>query len=177
MKNTRANIFGGTIAGDWRLDFTGNKPGTKALGPPPGSRRIGLRRFKGPLGSGAVDLTVSSTMSGLDGDSLVPFDQRRSPFHLDRRRPENFARSALSPARALWRRKITLDTKKARTSFRTVIGRVPPVLSIRGSIFARLRLDLKFIEEAGGIRSVSGTLQTGAGAPPLRPSSAPAWRR
>jgi hypothetical protein len=177
LNNTRANLFGGTIAGDWSLDFSGSEPAYESTGT---ATRIQAEKLapvlKAPLGSGAVDLQYKLRMKGWDGDSLARSAGGEARFTWTggvlRISPD-----ARSPLRVLFGEgKATLDKKGWSISdshWKTHTG----VYQLRGNISRGSALDLEFIEEDGGIRRVSGTFakpEQGAAAA-TRP--APAWRR
>ena len=177
LRNSRADLFGGIVAGDWRVDFTGSKPVCESTGI---GTRLQAERLaqllKGVLGSGAVDLHYKLKMSGWDAGSLGASATGEGRFTWTggalRISPD-----ARSPLRVLFGEgKATLSAEGWSISdshWKTPTG----VYQLRGSISRDSALDLEFIERGGGSSRVSGTLakpEQGAAAT-TRP--APAWRR
>jgi AsmA protein len=71
LKNTRADLLGGTIAGDWKLDFTGADPRYESTG---SAERMQAEKLgtllKTSLGSGTLALKYKLNMAGWDAGSL-----------------------------------------------------------------------------------------------------------
>ena len=72
LKNTRADLLGGTVSGGWKIDFSGSEPKYKSTG---SAERIQAEKLgtllKASLGSGTVALKYKLDMSGWDADTLA----------------------------------------------------------------------------------------------------------
>ena len=177
LRNSRADIFGGIVAGDWTVDFTDSKPACESTGI---ATRVQVDRLtplmKSSLGSGAVDLHYKLKMSGWDAASLAASATGEGRFTWTSG-ALRISPDARSPLRVLFGEgKLTLDAQGWSISdshWKTPTG----VYQLRGSISRDSALDLEFIERKGGTSRVSGTLakpeQGAAGTP--RPAAA--WRR
>ncbi len=71
LKNTRAELLGGSMAGEWRIDFTGGEPKYESSGT---LARIQAEKLgaaiKAPLGTGVLSAKYKLAMAGWDGDAL-----------------------------------------------------------------------------------------------------------
>jgi uncharacterized protein involved in outer membrane biogenesis len=71
LKNTRADLLGGTISGDWKLDFSGVDPSYEGTG---SAQRMQAEKLgtllKASLGSGTLALQYKFKMAGWDSDAL-----------------------------------------------------------------------------------------------------------
>jgi hypothetical protein len=72
LKNTRADLFGGKVSGDWKIDFTGGEPSYESTG---SAERIQAEKLtpllKASLGTGTVGGQYRLKMSGWDAASLM----------------------------------------------------------------------------------------------------------
>jgi hypothetical protein len=72
LKNTRAELLGGTVSGDWKIDYTASQPKYESTGT---ATRIQAEKLgallKSPLGSGTIGLKYKLEMSGLDASTLA----------------------------------------------------------------------------------------------------------
>jgi AsmA-like protein len=177
LRNSRANLFGGIVAGDWTVDFTGSKPLCESTGI---ATRIRAERLapsgKAPLGSGAMDFHYKLKMSGWDAASLAASATGEARFTWSGG-ALSISPDARSPLRVLFGEgRASLDAKGwsiSESHWKTPSG----VYQLRGNISRDSALDLEFIERDGGTWKVSGTLaepQQGAAAT-ARP--APSLRR
>ena len=71
LKNTRADLLGGTVSGDWKIDFSGSEPRYESTG---SAERIQAEKLgtllKASLGSGTLALKYKLKMAGWDADTL-----------------------------------------------------------------------------------------------------------
>ncbi len=177
LRNSRANLFGGIVAGDWTVDFTGGKPLCESAGI---ATRLQVERLaplvKSPLGSGAVDLHYKLKMSGWDAAALASSATGEARFTWTggalRISPD-----ARSPLRVLFGEgKATLDSNGwiiSDSHWKTPTG----VYQLRGSISRDSVLDLEFIQRDGGSSRVSGTLANPEQGAAAAARSEPASRR
>ena len=72
LKNSHAEMLGGGISGDWKIDFTGSEPKYEGAG---AVQRVQAERLspllKGSLGSGSLDANYKLEMSGWDAAALA----------------------------------------------------------------------------------------------------------
>jgi len=72
LKDTRAELFGGTVNGDWKIDFTGADTRYESTGT---ATRLQAEKLaplvKANLGTGTVDLHYRLEMAGLDAAALA----------------------------------------------------------------------------------------------------------
>ncbi len=59
LKNTRADLLGGGISGDWKIDFTGSEPKYESTGRSARFKPKSSAHFlKAPVGSGTVEINT-----------------------------------------------------------------------------------------------------------------------
>ncbi|MGC2210831.1 MAG: AsmA family protein [Candidatus Korobacteraceae bacterium] len=72
LKNTRADLFGGKVSGDWKIDFTGGEPSYESIG---SAERIQAEKLtpllKASVGTGTVGVQYELKMTGWDAASLM----------------------------------------------------------------------------------------------------------
>jgi hypothetical protein len=72
LKDTRAELFGGSVNGDWKIDFTGTDTKYESTGT---ATRVQAEKLapllKANLGTGTVALTYRLEMAGLDAAALA----------------------------------------------------------------------------------------------------------
>jgi uncharacterized protein involved in outer membrane biogenesis len=158
LKNTRADLFGGAVSGEWRIDFTGSEPSYESSG---AASRIQAEKLapllKGSLGSGSLGLQYKLQMAGWDAASL--------------------SRSASAEAAFTWTGGALRIAPDARSSWRVLTGKGKAALDkdgwtisasrwktptgtyqLRGSVSRDSALALEFSQDDGAIWKVSGTL-------------------
>jgi hypothetical protein len=72
LRDTRANLLGGTVTGDWKVDFTTGQPKIESTG---AAERIQAEKLspllKASIGNGTLGLRYALQASGWDGASLT----------------------------------------------------------------------------------------------------------
>lgn len=168
LKNTRANLLGGGVSGDWMLDFTGGEPKCESTG---AADRIQADKLapvlKAPLGTGTVTLQYKLQMSGWDTASLASSSRGEAAFKWAggalRISPDAPAPLRVSSG---WG-KAALDSKGwtiSASEWNTPTG----VYQLSGSVSRDSALNLEFSKGDSAIWKVSGTLakpQPGPSAP------------
>jgi AsmA family len=169
LKDTRANLFGGTVAGDWRIDFTGSQPSYESSGV---ATRIQADKLtpllKASPGSGTLDVQYKLQMAGWDAADLYKSAAVDASFTWKggelRVSPEGHA-----PMRVLsGEGNATLDQQGwtiPASQWQTPAG----VYRLSGSISRDSSLALQFTREDGAIWKVGGSLgkpQPGAATAP-----------
>jgi AsmA-like protein len=168
LKNTRADLFGGSVSGDWKIDFTGSEPSYECTG---NAAQIQAEKLapllKASIGSGTVGVQYKLKMAGWDADSLF--------------------NSATAEAAFTWTGGALKISPDARTPLRVFTGNGKAVLDkdgwtisasqwrtpsgiyhLDGSVSRDSTLALEFSQDNGSAWKLSGTLgkpQPGSPAP------------
>ena len=169
LTDARANLLGGAISGDWRIDFTGSKPNYETSGD---ATRIQAEKLtpilKAPLGSGALSLNYKLRMAGWDAASLARSAAGAAAFTWTggalRIAPEDHSPLSVLSGEG----KADLDNSGwsiSESQWKTPAG----VYQLSGRVSRDSALDLAFTQKDGGVWKVSGTLakpQPGTAAAP-----------
>ena len=72
LKNTHADLFGGAVSGNWKIDFSGSEPKYESTGTAVHLQadRLGTL-LKASLGSGTIEAKYKMEMSGWDAAALM----------------------------------------------------------------------------------------------------------
>jgi hypothetical protein len=168
LKDTRAELFGGTVNGEWKIDFTGSEPKYEAHGT---ASRLQAEKLaplvKANLGSGTIALNYKMEMAGWDATALTRSTLAQADFTWSggalRISPD-----AKAPLRVMTGTgKATLD-KSGWTVFDSKWKTPGGIYQLSGTASRDAVLALEFTHEDGAIWKVTGT--------PLKPqlSSSPA---
>ena len=169
LKNTRADLFGGSVSGDWKLDFTGSEPSYECTGD---ASRIQAEKLapllKASIGSGTLGLQYKLQMAGWDAASLSSSASAQTGFTWTggalRISPD--ARSPLRVLRGEGQAALDQDGWTISASqWKTPSG----IYQLEGSVSRDSALALQFSQNGGRMWKLSGTLgkpEAGAAAPP-----------
>ena len=168
LKNTRADLFGGKVSGDWKIDFTGSEPSYESTG---SAERIQAEKLtpllKASVGTGTVGVQYELKMTGWDAASLMNSASAKAAF--------SWSGGALkispdppAPMRVFTGKgKAALDKdgwKISASQWKTPDG----TYHLDGQVSRDSVLALNFSQDNGSDWKVSGTLakpQTGVAAP------------
>ncbi len=168
LKNARADLFGGKVSGDWKINFTGSEPSYECTGD---AARIQAEKLasllKASIGTGIVGVQYKLKMAGWDADSLFNSASAEAAF--------TWTGGALkispdgrTPMRVLTGKgQAALDTDGwavSSSQWKTPSG----IYHLDGRISRDSALALQFSQDNGSAWKVSGTLskpQTGEPAP------------
>jgi uncharacterized protein involved in outer membrane biogenesis len=169
LKNTRADLLGGTVAGDWTMDFSGSEPKYESTGTVARVQPEKLGTFlNAPLGTGALGLKYKLEMAGWDASTLAKSAVAETEFTW------NGGTLRISPdGKTPWR--VLYGTGKAGldkdgwtisdSKWNTPAGNY----RLNGTVSRDLALALEFIQANGAAWKVTGTLlkpQLATPAPP-----------
>jgi hypothetical protein len=165
LKNTRADLFGGTVSGDWKIDFTGSEPSYECTG---AATRIQAEKLtpllKTSLGSGTLGVRYKLQMAGWDAASLSSSASAEATFTWTggalRISPDG--QSPLRVLTGVGKAALDKDGWKISTSrWRTPTG----IYQLSGSVTRDSALDLEFSQGSEAWK-VSGTLTKPQPGPP-----------
>jgi len=158
LKNTRADLLGGTVAGNWKMDFTGSEPqyestGTVARIQP---EKLGTL-LNAPFGTGALGLKYHVKMAGWDAGTLAKSTLAETEFTW------NGGTLRIAPdGKVPWR--VLYGTGKAGldkngwtisdSKWNTPAG----IYRLSGTASRDLALALVFTQSDGAVWKVTGTL-------------------
>jgi hypothetical protein len=167
LKDTRAEVFGGEVNSDWKIDFTGNEAIFESTGT---ATRVQAEKLaplvKANLGSGTIALSYKLKMAGLDAVALAKSTVAQTEFSWNggvlRISPD-----AKAPLRVLTGQgKATLD-KAGWTIFDSKWKTPSGIYQLSGTASRDAVLALEFTQEDGAIWKVTGTpLKQQLSAPP-----------
>ena len=105
LKNTRADLLGGTVSGDWTIDFSGSEPKYKSTGSTERMQAEKIGTFlEASIGSGTVAVQIQTRYVWLGCRHSGPIRRRRNQLHLEWWRAADLSRSPYAPACAERRR-------------------------------------------------------------------------
>jgi hypothetical protein len=158
LKNTRAELLGGSVSGEWKINFLGNDPKYESSGT---VQRLQAEKLgtllKAPFGSGLVGLKYKLEMAGWDAATLAQTAAAETKF--------DWSGGALrisldgkTPLRVLTGEgQADLDQKGwtiLHSRWQTPAG----TYRLTGSASRDLALALEFTQENGAVSQVTGTL-------------------
>jgi hypothetical protein len=169
LNNTRADLLGGTVSGDWKIDFNGSEPKYESTGI---VAKVQLERLgtllNAPLGTGVLGLKYKLKMAGWDTATL--------------------AKSAVADTEFTWSGGTLRISPDGKTPWRVLTGEgnagldkvgwtisgskwnTPTgIYRLSGTTSRDLALALEFTQANGAVWKVAGTLlkpQPGTPAPP-----------
>jgi len=158
LKNTRADLFGGAVSGEWKIDFTGSEPKYESTGTAARLQADKLGTLlKASFGTGTVGLTYKLEMAGWDANALTASALAQSDF--------SWSGGALkvSPDGKAPLRVLTGEGKAAldkdgwtisASNWRTPTG----IYQLSGSASRDSVLALEFTQQNGAVSKVTGTL-------------------
>jgi hypothetical protein len=158
LKNMRAELFGGTVSGDWTIDFTGSEPKYEGEG---SATKLQVEKLapllKANLGTGTVGLSYKLGMTGYDADALAKSTRAQAEFTWSggtlRISPDG-----KTPMRVLTGEgKATLEDsgwKIDASKWKTPSG----IYQLKGTASRDAVLALEFTGENGSVWKLSGTL-------------------
>jgi hypothetical protein len=158
LQNAHAELLGGTVSGDWKIDFSGNEPSYESNGQ---AERIEAEKlgtfFKSSFGTGTVALKYKLSMSGWDADALATSATAETEFTWNggalRISPDLRA-----PLRVLnGNGKAALD-KDGWTVSASKWMSPTGTYNLSGTISRNSELAFEFTKENGAVWKVSGTL-------------------
>jgi len=165
LKDTRAELFGGTVNGNWKIDFTGNEAKYESTGT---ATRLQAEKLapllKASLGNGTVALNYKLEMRGLDAASLAKSTSAQVEFSWNggtlRLSPD--PKAPLHVLTALG--KATLD-KSGWNIYGSTWKTSSGIYQLSGTASRDAALALEFTRQDGSVWKVTGT--------PLKPQFAP----
>jgi AsmA protein len=171
LKNTRADLLGGTISGEWKMNFNGLEPRYKSAGI---AQRIQAEKLgtllKASLGSGTLALRYDLDMAGWDADALAESSTAETEFTW------SGGLLRLSPDPRMPLRVLTGEGK-------TVLGKdgwtvsackwVTPtgIYQLSGTVSRDSAIAFAFTQQNGAVAKLTGTLAK-PGAPAPQPTQA-----
>jgi hypothetical protein len=168
LKDTRAELFGGAVNGEWKIDFTGSEPKYESNGT---ASRLQAEKLsslvKANLGTGTVALSYKMEMAGWDAAALASSTLAQADFSWSGGTLK-ISPDPKSPLRVLnGTGKATLD-KSGWTVFDSKWKTPGGIYQLSGTASRDAVLALEFTHENGAIWKVTGT--------PLKPqlSASPA---
>jgi hypothetical protein len=173
LKNTRADLFGGKVSGNWKIDFTGSEPSYASTGSAERIQADKLAPFlKASLGSGTVDLQYKLKMDGWDAASLFNAASAEAAFTWTGGALK-ISPDARTPMRVFTGKgKAALDKDGwtiSSSQWKTPNG----IYHLNGHISRDSVLALEFSQDSGSAWKVSGTLsKPQAGGPAPEPTQA-----
>jgi uncharacterized protein involved in outer membrane biogenesis len=158
LKNTRADLLGGSITGDWKINFTGSEPKYVSTG---SATRIQADKLgtllKAPLGSGALGVSYKLSMAGWNANSLAASSTVETHFLW------SGGALRISPEGKLPLRVFTGEGKAAldkdgwtisASQWKTPAG----IFQLSGTVSRDFATALEFSQQNGALWKVSGTL-------------------
>lgn len=168
LTGTRADLLGGNLSGEWKIDFTGSQPKYESTGV---ATRIQTEKLtallKASLGSGAISLQYKMQMAGWDAAALAQSATADTKFTWSggalRISPDG------KPLRVITGEgKATLD-KTGWTISASKWNTPAGIFRLSGTASRDSALALEFTQKDGAVSKVTGTLQkpqSGSPAPP-----------
>jgi hypothetical protein len=158
LKDTHAELLGGSVSGDWKIDFTGIEPTYQSTGV---ARRVQAEKLgallKSSLGSGTLGLNYNLQMSGWDAGALSASAVAETDFTW-RGGDLRISPDPKAPLRVLMGEgKISLDQDVWTISackWSTPSG----IYQLSGTISRDSVLALEFTQENGAVSKLTGTL-------------------
>jgi uncharacterized protein involved in outer membrane biogenesis len=158
LKNTRAELMGGSVSSDWRIDLNGSEPKYQSTGT---AERIQAEKLgplvKASLGTGTLAVKYTLEMSGWDADNLT--------------------KSATSTTEFTWNGGALKIFPEGKAPFRVLTGEGKAALGkegwtisdsrwmtptgiyhLSGTASRDLALAMEFIQDNGAVLKVTGTL-------------------
>lgn len=158
LKNTRADLLGGGIASDWKIDFTGREPKYESTGV---AARVQAEKLgailKAPVGSGTVDINYKLKMSGWDADALASSSVAQTEFTW-RGGDLRISPDLKAPLRVLvGEGQVSLD-KDGWTISACKWNTPAGIYQLSGTVSRDSVLALDFTQEKGAVWKLAGTL-------------------
>jgi uncharacterized protein involved in outer membrane biogenesis len=169
LKNARADLLGGSVTGDWKIDFTGDAPKYESTG---SASRVQAEKLgaliKAPVGTGTLGLNYKFAMTGWNAETLAETSTAETDFLW------NGGALHVSPdGKSPWRvnsgeGKATLGKDGwtiTASKWKTPAG----IYELSGTISRDLALALEFTQKQGDAWKLAGTLakpQLNTPAPP-----------
>lgn len=158
LKNAHADLLGGAVSGDWKIDFNGNEPRYQGTG---SAARVQAERLatlvKASLGNGALGLRYKLEMAGWDGAALTKSMVAETEFSW------NGGALRISPDGKTPLRVVTGEGKAtlgkegwtvSRSQWKTPNG----IYQLRGTASRDLAFAMEFTQQNGAVSKVTGTL-------------------
>ncbi|MDR3762759.1 MAG: AsmA family protein [Acidobacteriota bacterium] len=159
LTGSKTEVFGGTVDGDWTLDFSGAAPKLSGEGTATRVQTDKLSTLlKGALGSGTVDMKYKLAMSGADAATLLHSAEGEASFHWNggtlKVAPDG--KAPMRVASGEGQVKLSGDGWSfTDTTWKTTGGE----LKFSGTISRDSALALVFTEAGGAAWKIGGTLQ------------------
>jgi uncharacterized protein involved in outer membrane biogenesis len=158
LKNTHADLLGGGVSGDWKIDFNGSEPKYENTGV---ASRVQAEKLgtllKALIGSGTLDITYKLKMSGWDAAALAKSAAAETEFTW-RGGDLRISPDPKAPLHVqLGEGKASLDEDGWTVSdckWNTPIG----VYHLRGTVSRDSALALEFTQDKGAVWKLAGTL-------------------
>ena len=172
LTSSKAELFGGTVNGEWTLDYTGAQPKFSGEGTASHLQSDKLATLvKGSLGSGAVDLQYKFTMSGSDAATLLRSAEGESSFTWTggslKVAPDG--KAPMHVVNGQGRIQLNHDGWSfPQSEWKTPSG----VVQLTGTVSRDSALQLVFTEAGGAEWHIGGTLQKPALSAPATPAPA-----